>query len=75
MYDHFIEFGLGNLVVVDDLLGLEIENSKVLVLSNGVHEVLLGVDERACDFTLVDFVFSELSVLHRLLDIDLDRDH
>lgn len=72
MDQHLGQLGLGNLVVVDDFLSLEIEHSEVLVFTDGVHEVSLGIDPGIHDLTLVDFVLSELSVLHWGLDIDFD---
>ena len=63
---------LGDLVVVDHLLRLEVEDPEVFVLPNGEHVVAGGVDVGAHHCLCVHLVLAQLRVLHRGLDVDLD---
>jgi hypothetical protein len=74
MDQHLSQLRLGNLIVIDDFLSLKVENSEVLVLTNGVHIVSLSIDPGVDNSLTVDLVLSKLSVLHWRLDINFDWD-
>jgi hypothetical protein len=73
MNDHLSELILGDLIVIHNLLGLEVKDSQVLILSNRIHGIFLSVDVRAYHRVLVNLVFPQLSIGHWVLDINLNR--
>ncbi len=69
---HLSELAFGDLVVSGNLLGLKIKNSKIFILSDRVHHILIPVYVASYYCIFMHLVYLQLVIGHWVINRDFD---